>query len=44
MTEMTGEGEGIHPEGEYLPEVERGKGEDEGKASQLLRGEECLFI
>jgi hypothetical protein len=43
MTEMTGEGEDIRPEGEDLPEVERGKGEYEPKAGQLLRGD-GLFI
>jgi hypothetical protein len=44
MTEMRGEGEGIHREGEDLHEAERGRGEDEQRASQLPRGEECLFI
>jgi hypothetical protein len=43
MTEMTGEGEDIHPEGEDLPEVEISRGEEEQKAGQLLRGE-GLFI
>jgi hypothetical protein len=43
MTEMTEEDVDIHLEGVDLPEVERGKGEDEQKASSLLRGE-LLFL
>jgi hypothetical protein len=40
MTEMREEeDEDILLEGEDLSEVERGKGEDEQKASNLLRGE-----
>jgi hypothetical protein len=43
MTEMTKEDEDIHPEGEHLFAVERGKGEDEQKAGNLQRGEGLLL-
>lgn len=44
MTEMTEEDEDIHPEGEHLSEVERGKGEDEQKAGNLLRENTSVMV
>jgi hypothetical protein len=38
MTEMRKEDEAIHPEGVGLSVAERGRGEDEGRASHLLTG------
>jgi hypothetical protein len=42
MTEMIKEGEVIHPEEACLSVVERSSGEDEGRASNLLTGMNCI--